>query len=320
MVFVDYLSMLRALRDGDRTAVREYVRAYKFIYQFLAKSSSEDLSTEGGLEFLIVQAEGELAAAWAKAEEDMIALDQSEEDSAMQVEELKHFRKELETAMVTLSELEPVVSDASFDVFTSDEKILDKATDFSERTLIANSSTIAYSTLRDLLVEGLNNPLIANRSKALRGIDRIAQVDPDLLDEHSMRGAIVTRLKDSSNAVRDSAVALFGNFLLRKPQHIPKYYKQLAARVLDTGLSVRKRMVRLLKSLYEATDDPKIRIDACARIVRCINDEDTVVQDMAALTIGEMWLDMDIDTVVCTLDAGEARCDQRDSVAPHGCF
>ncbi|CBQ69573.1 related to proline-rich protein required for meiotic chromosome condensation and synapsis [Sporisorium reilianum SRZ2] len=291
----DYLSMLRALREGDRRAIQEYVGAYTFISRFLARTGNEDISTEGALEFLLVQAEGELATAWGKVEEDQAALSNSEADTAVQIAKLQHFREELDAAMLTLSELDATAANASFDDLTPDAQMLEKAIDLSERALIASSSMISYAVLRDLLVEGLNNPLIANRSKALRGIDRIAQVDPDLLDEDSMRSAIEVRLRDSSNAVRDSAVALFGSYLLRKPQHIPKYYKQIAARVLDTGLSVRKRMVRLLKSMHEATDDQKIRIDTCVRIVRCINDEDTVIQDMAVLTIGEMWLEMDID-------------------------
>ena len=291
----EYLSMLRALREGDRSAIQEFVRAYKFLFRFLAKASSEDLSTEGALEFLLVQAEGELATAWAKADEDKQVLDSSEGDSLVQKAKLQHFREEIDAAMLTLSELDPAIAHSSITAFTSDDQMLDKAIDLSERALIASSSMISFEALRNLLLEGLNNPLIANRSKALRGIDRIAQVDPDLLDEDAMRSAIEVRLRDSSNAVRDNAVALFGNYLLRKPQHIPKYYKQLAARVLDTGLAVRKRMVRLLKSFFEAADDQKIRIDACARLVRCINDEDALVQDMAVLTIGEMWLDMDID-------------------------
>lgn len=291
----DYLSMLRALREGDRYAIQEFVNAYKFISRFLAKAGSEDMSMEGALEFLLVQAEGDLATAWAKAQEDKQVLADSEADTAVQIAKLQHFREELDAAMLTLSELDATLGDTSLAAFTSDEKMLEKATDLSERVLIASSSMISYNVLKDLLVEGLNNAIIANRSKALRGIDRIAQVDPDLLDEDAMRSAIEVRLRDSSNTVRDSAVALFGSYVLRKPQHIPKYYQQLAVRILDTGLSVRKRMVRLLKSLHEATDDQRIRIDACARIVRCINDEDTVVQDMAVLTIGEMWLDMDID-------------------------
>lgn len=291
----DYLSMLRALREGDRRAIQEYVRAYKFISHFLAKTSNEDMSTEGALEFLLVHAEGELATAWAKIEDDKVALSNAEEDTAAQIANLQRFREDLDQAMLMLSEFDASASDSSFDAFASDNKMLERAIDLSERALVASSSMISYPVLRDLLLEGLNNPLIANRSKALRGIDRIAQIDPDLLDEDTMRSAIEVRLRDSSNAVRDSAVALFGSYLLRKPHHIPKYYKQIAARILDTGLSVRKRMVRLLKSLHEAANDPKIRIDACARIVRCINDEDTVVQDMAVLTIGEMWLEMDID-------------------------
>lgn len=291
----DYLSMLRALREGDRRAIQEFVRAYKFISRFLAQAGSEDISTEGALEFLLVQAEGELATAWTMAEEEIQALSNSDDDSAEQIAKLQHFREELDAAILSLSEFDPTQVDTSLAAAMTDERRLEKATDFSEWALTASSSMVSYGTLRDHLLEGLNNSIIANRSKALRGIDRIAQIDPDLFDEDAMRTALEVRLRDSSKEVRETAVGLFGNYLLRKPQHIPKYYQQLSVRVLDTGLAVRKRMVRLLKSIYEITNDQKIRIDSCARIVRCINDEDTSVQEMAALTIGEMWLDMDID-------------------------
>ncbi|PWZ01987.1 hypothetical protein BCV70DRAFT_156838 [Testicularia cyperi] len=290
----DYLSLLRALRELDRAAVREFVQAYAFIVRFLSKTASEDQSTEGAIEFLVVQAQGELAFAHAKAGEELERLQSMDEGTVESVAKVQHFREELDEAMSALSQLNMQTATSNWTAFESDEKALSTAIDLSERALIASSSIVTYDTLRDLLIEGLNSQLIANRSKALRGIDRIAQVDPDVLDQDSIRLAVEVRLRDSSGAVRDSAVGLFGSYLLRKPEHLPRYYPQLSVRVLDTGLSVRKRMVRLLKTIHESTDNWKIRVDSCVRIVRCINDEDTIVQDMAVLTLGELWLGMEI--------------------------
>ena len=45
----------------------------------------------------------------------------------------------------------------------------------------------------------------------------------------------------------------------------------------DTGLGVRKRVVKLLKALYLMTDDLQKKIDICSKIIlRMLDEDDTV--------------------------------------------
>ena len=57
----------------------------------------------------------------------------------------------------------------------------------------------------------------------------------------------------------------------------------------DTGLGVRKRVIKLLKSFYGVTDDNGRRIDIATRLVLRILDEDETVKDLAIKTIEELW-------------------------------
>ena len=55
---------------------------------------------------------------------------------------------------------------------------------------------------------------------------------------------------DQSTAVREAAVDLVGKFVLSRPELIDKYYDMLSARILDTGVSVRKRVIKVNSYIY----------------------------------------------------------------------
>jgi cohesin loading factor subunit SCC2 len=57
----------------------------------------------------------------------------------------------------------------------------------------------------------------------------------------------------------------------------------------DTGLSVRKRVIKLLKSFYSVTTDNAIKIDICRGLVMRLHDEDDTVKDLAVKTLEELW-------------------------------
>jgi cohesin loading factor subunit SCC2 len=57
----------------------------------------------------------------------------------------------------------------------------------------------------------------------------------------------------------------------------------------DTGLGVRKRVIKLLRSLYGATDDIKRRTDICTKLVLRMFDEDDTVKDLSIKTLEELW-------------------------------
>lgn len=54
-------------------------------------------------------------------------------------------------------------------------------------------------------------------------------------------------------------------------------------------MGVRKRVLKLFKTLYSATSDRMRRIDMCNRIVQRMGDEDDTVKDLAMKTLEELW-------------------------------
>lgn len=100
---------------------------------------------------------------------------------------------------------------------------------------------------------------------------------------------------------------LIGKYMIDSPKFASDYYQKIADRIAvsasvlrnstvldqldeqDTGLGVRKRVIKLLKSFYAVTDDRSRRIDICTRIVLRMLDEDDTVKDLAIKTTEELW-------------------------------
>ncbi|KAK8844801.1 hypothetical protein IAR55_006651 [Kwoniella newhampshirensis] len=100
----------------------------------------------------------------------------------------------------------------------------------------------------------LDNSAVGLRSKALRAVGTVVMVDPEVLGLHQIRQALEDRLSDGSPAVRDAAVELVGKYLVQKPKLAAEYYPHIAQRVLDPGLGVRKRVIKLLRASKSLTD------------------------------------------------------------------
>lgn len=110
-----------------------------------------------------------------------------------------------------------------------------------------------------------------------------------------MRQAIENHLHDLSPAVRDAAVELIGKYIIQSKELAEDYYGVISDRIAvrlssifgichnnvlqDTGVSVRKRITKLLKTLYDdAADNQLRRIDICAKLVSRMSDDDDGVK------------------------------------------
>ena len=88
-----------------------------------------------------------------------------------------------------------------------------------------------------------------------------------------MQASVHGRLLDPSTNVREAAVDLIGNFMLKCPELINQYYSMIIDRILDTGVSVRKRVIKILKDIcVEHPDFDKIP-EICAKMIRRVDDE-----------------------------------------------
>lgn len=100
---------------------------------------------------------------------------------------------------------------------------------------------------------------------------------------------------DHATSVREAAVDLVGKFVLSRPELISKYYEMLSARILDTGVSVRKRVIKILKDIcIECPDFPKIP-EICVKMIRRVNDEEGI-RKLVMEVFQNMWFTPTKDT------------------------
>ncbi|KAG7307609.1 hypothetical protein JYU34_007831 [Plutella xylostella] len=141
--------------------------------------------------------------------------------------------------------------------------------------------------LRKILVILCENT-IAIRTKAMKCLAMIVEADPSVLARPDMKIGVNRSFLDQSTAVREAAVDLVGKFVLSRPELIDKYYEMLSNRILDTGVSVRKRVIKILKDIcIECPEFPKIP-EICVKMIRRVNDEEGI-RKLVMEVFQNMW-------------------------------
>ncbi|CAG8449459.1 11998_t:CDS:10 [Ambispora leptoticha] len=148
----------------------------------------------------------------------------------------------------------------------------------------------SFDSILSRILLSLNQGVVAFRTKALRALGQVVVNDPSVLSQTEVRNTIAQRLQDNSPAVRDAAIDLVGRYLAQKPEITEQYYQIISERIKDTGLNVRKRVIKLLRDIYLKSTDQNVMIDIGCKILLRINDEDDHVKDLAFKTIQELWL------------------------------
>ncbi|KAH0832222.1 sister chromatid cohesion C-terminus-domain-containing protein [Lanmaoa asiatica] len=147
----------------------------------------------------------------------------------------------------------------------------------------------SFGPILNVVLMALDAPPVFMRTKALRALGQIVTSDSSILSTANVRRAIEGHLLDSSPAVRDAAVELIGRYMIESPEVVGDYYSRIADRIADTGLGVRKRVIKLLKQYYSVTEDLERRVDICTKLVLRMLDEDDTVKDLAVKTVEELW-------------------------------
>ncbi|KAM3849697.1 LOW QUALITY PROTEIN: nipped-B-like protein B [Diretmus argenteus] len=135
----------------------------------------------------------------------------------------------------------------------------------------------------------LGESAIAVRTKAMKCLSEVVAVDPSILARSDMQRGVHGRLMDNSTSVREAAVELLGRFVLSRPQLTEQYYDMLIERILDTGISVRKRVIKILRDIcLEQPTFSKIT-EMCVRMIRRVNDEEGI-KKLVNETFQKLWL------------------------------
>ncbi|XP_072393870.1 nipped-B-like protein [Diabrotica undecimpunctata] len=126
------------------------------------------------------------------------------------------------------------------------------------------------------------------RTKGLKCLTTIIETDPTVLESNDTQLMISQSFIDPSASVREAVVDLLVKFILDKPELINKYYDMLSARILDTGISIRKRVIKILNEICLHYPDFEKNTEICVKIIRRINDEDSV-KELVLKMFQTMW-------------------------------
>jgi cohesin loading factor subunit SCC2 len=121
-----------------------------------------------------------------------------------------------------------------------------------------------------------NNTPTQVRSKAIKCLSLIIEADPAILLKQKVFACVEANFLHQTISVREASVDLIGRFITLKPELTNHYYKLLSERILDVGVSVRKRAIKIFRDVCLNQPDFEHLSEICVKILRRLNDEDAI--------------------------------------------
>ncbi|CAL1357633.1 unnamed protein product [Linum trigynum] len=134
-----------------------------------------------------------------------------------------------------------------------------------------------------------NSPVI--RAKALRAVSIIVETDPEVLRDKSVQLAVEGRFCDSAISVREAALELVGRHIASHPDVGLQYFEKVAERIKDTGVSVRKRAIKIIRDMCTSNTNFTQFTTACIEIISRVSDDESSIQDLVCKTFFELWFE-----------------------------
>eukprot|EP01018_Ginkgo_biloba_P006884 Gb_05661 [translate_table: standard] len=163
-----------------------------------------------------------------------------------------------------------------------------------------------FDKILDILLASLQENSPTPRAKALRAVSAIVEADPGVLGDKRVQCAVEGRFLDSAISVREAAMELVGRHIASRPDVAVQYFDKVAERIMDTGVSVRKRVIKIIRDICMSKCEFTEATDACVRIISRINDEETSIQDLVCRTFYELWFEDSSDTQTHFVGDGSA--------------
>lgn len=157
----------------------------------------------------------------------------------------------------------------------------------SKSSLVANFPSVLGVIVTLMGDEGT----VALRKLALKALSQIVSVEPSIMSRIQIRDAVSMRFHDSAISVREAAVSLVGVYVLRMPESAHMYHDPLLHRLSDSGVSVKKRVVKIFKELLSNNSSYHGRTSVFVRFLEQASDrkEDDCVRYLIYETFQELW-------------------------------
>lgn len=143
--------------------------------------------------------------------------------------------------------------------------------------------------LKQILVGVTSEGAVGLRTRAMKSLTQIIEVDYNILCLPDVRRSVHARMTDPNAQVREATIELLGKFIVARPDLIQDYYNIIIERIKDSGTSVRKRIIRIMREYCEKNPEYENNCEMLSRIVRRVNDEEGV-KKLVLETLGALWL------------------------------
>lgn len=119
------------------------------------------------------------------------------------------------------------------------------------------------------------------RVRGIRSLGYVVEADKDMLGNPGIQLTIESSFKDDSVSVREAALELLGRHAVNCPDYAEKYFCTISSCVDDIGISVRKRVLRVLRELCtKQLPGFSYSIDALACILSKVHDREEGIQEL----------------------------------------
>ncbi|KAL6961216.1 Sister chromatid cohesion protein 2 [Sarracenia purpurea var. burkii] len=156
------------------------------------------------------------------------------------------------------------------------------------------SSLLSRDSVKKIaLALGQNNSFSRGFDKILHMllVSIIVEADPEVLCDKLVQTAVEGRFCDSAISVREAALELVGRHIASHPDVGLKYFEKVAERMKDTGVSVRKRAIKIIREMCTSNTNFSEFTKACIEIISRVSDEESSIQDLVCKTFYEFWFE-----------------------------
>jgi len=129
------------------------------------------------------------------------------------------------------------------------------------------------------------------RARAIKSLSKVLEQNVLLMQDPKVKSAVELRVLDESISVREAALDLVGSYVQSKPELVDVYLTTLLQRLSDLGLSVRKRVVKILRGLLVAHRELPVRTQIHTALVERLLDsqEEDTIKDMIRDLFRFLW-------------------------------
>ena len=142
-----------------------------------------------------------------------------------------------------------------------------------------------------LLLFSISSDQAKIRSKSLKSVINLLEVDPSLLDrDQNIMRTIFKCASDQSPLVRDSALSLIAKCMSLKPALEEDACKVILGCATDPTTGVRKRTIGLMRDIYIRDSRPDLQAAISKSLLERTSDHEGSIAGLARQTLRELWI------------------------------